>query len=131
MRSLFARVPRSWREVATEIAIVFVGVVIALYAQQVVDNWEWRDKVRTAEAAMRREQFFDNGPLVYQRAAMHPCLQQRLDAVSSAVHAGKGREEVAHLISGVQLEFYSFDSLAIESAFASDVAAHMPLNRLQ
>ena len=130
MQKLFARVPSSWREVAKDIAIVFVGVLIALYAQQVVDNWEWRNKVDTAEAAMKRELFYDNGPLVYARATMHPCLQRRLDAVGAAVHAGKSRREVADLITGIQLEFSSYDTLAFESAFTSDVAAHMPQDRL-
>ena len=119
-----------WRESGRELAIVVLGVLIALLAQQLVQDWEWGLKVRAAEAAMQREQFYDNGPLVYQRAATHPCIQQRLRAVRDAVHAGKGREDVANLIGGVQLEFYSFDSLAIESAFASDVAAHMPRDRL-
>ena len=129
MGNLLDRV-RSWRDVATEIAIVFVGVLIALYAQQIVDNWEWRDKVRTAEAAMRRELFFDNGPQIYGRAVVHPCLQQRLDAVRAAVQAGKGRGEIAGMIARVQVDFTSYDSLAVESAFASDVAAHMPQDRL-
>ena len=119
-----------WREIAKDIAIVFVGVLVALYAQQLVDNWEWRDKVRTAEAPMRRELFFDNGPQIYGRAVVHPCLQRQLDAVRDAVHSGKSREEVADLIAGVQVDFTSYDSLAVESAFASDVAAHMPQDRL-
>jgi hypothetical protein len=120
----------NWREVAKDIAIVFVGVVIALYAQQVVEDWDWRKKVDTAEAAMRRELFFDNGPQVYGRAVMHPCLQGRLEAVRVAVNSGKSREEVANLIAGVQIDFTSYDSLAVQSAFASDVAAHMPQDRL-
>jgi hypothetical protein len=119
-----------WREVGREIAIVFVGVLVALYAQQVVDNWQWRAKVRTAEAAMQRELFFDNGPQIYGRAVVHPCLQQRLGAVRTAVQSGKSREEIADLIAGVQVDFTSYDSLAVQSAFASDVAAHMPQDRL-
>ena len=124
------KVSHSWREIAKEIAIVFVGVLIALYAQQVVDNWQWRAKVRTAEAAMQRELFYDNGPQIYQRAVMYPCLQQRLGVVRSAVDTGKGRAEVADAIAGVQIEFTSYDNLAIQSALASDVAAHMPQDRL-
>lgn len=119
-----------WRESGRELAIVVLGVLIALLAQQLAQDWEWRQKVRAAEAAMQRELFYDNGPLVYARASMHPCLRQRLDAVRDAVHGGGDRAEVARLIGGVQLEFSSFDSLAIESAFASDVAAHMPQDRL-
>ena len=119
-----------WSEIAKDVAIVFVGVLIALYAQQIVDNWQWRAKVRTAEAAMHRELFFDDGPEIYQRAVMHPCVMQRLRAVRDAVQADRSRKEVADLIEGVQLDFASYDNLAIQSAFASDVAAHMPQDRL-
>lgn len=130
MGNLLARVPHGWREVAREVAIVFVGVLIALYAQQLVDSWQWRAKVRTAEAAMQRELFFDNGPQVYGRAVVHPCLQQRLAAIRTAVDADKSRQELATLIDGVHVDFTSYDSLAIQSAFASDIAAHMPQDRL-
>lgn len=119
-----------WRESGRELAIVVVGVLIALFAQQVVQDWEWRQKVRAAEAAMQRELFFDNGPQVYGRAVIHPCLQQRLRALRDAVHAGKSRDELAALIDAVQIDFTSYDNLAIQSAFASDVAAHMPQDRL-
>lgn len=119
-----------WRESGRELAIVVFGVFIALYAQQIVDNWQWRAKVRTAEAAMQRELFFDNGPQVYGRAVVHPCLQQRLAALRAAVDGDRSRQELAKLIDGIQVDFTSYDNLAIQSAFASDIAAHMPQDRL-
>src|SRR5689334_1830879 len=119
-----------WRDVAKDIAIVFVGVLIALYAQQIVDSWQWRAKVQTAEAAMQRELFFDDGPQVYGRAIVHPCLQQRLVGIRQAVNGDKGRAEIADLIGQVHVDFTSYDNLAMQSALASDVAAHMPQDRL-
>jgi hypothetical protein len=119
-----------WRESSRELIIVVLGVLIALLAQQLVQNWEWRQKVRAAEAAMQRELFFDDGPQVYLRAVLHPCLQQRLAAIRTAVDADNSREELAGLIAGVQVDVTSYDDLAIQSAFASDVAAHMPQDRL-
>lgn len=121
---------QGWRGVAKDIAIVFVGVLIALYAQQIVDNWQWRAKVRTAEAAMQHELFIDDGPQVYGRAVVHPCLQQRLEAVRAAVDGDRSRSEIAGLIDAVHIDFTSYDNLAIQSALASDVAAHMPQERL-
>lgn len=121
---------RNWRVVAAEIAIIVVGVLIALTAEQIVQDWEWRDKVRTAEQAMQRELFLDNAPQVYQRATIHPCLQRKLAEIRDAAHNGKDRRELSDLISGVHLQVVSYDSFAIEAAFASDVAAHMPQERL-
>jgi hypothetical protein len=36
---------RDWRENARELAIVVIGVLIALFAQEVVQDWEWKQKV--------------------------------------------------------------------------------------
>ena len=74
-----------WRNDARELAIVVGGVLIALLAQQVVQNWEWNQKVAAAETSMKRELLWDDGPQIYQRAMMHPCLTQRLDQIRSAI----------------------------------------------
>ncbi len=60
-------------------------MLIALLAQEVVQSWEWKQKVAAFECAMRHEMLWDNGPQLYQRAVMHPCAVQRLDAIRAAV----------------------------------------------
>lgn len=42
-----------WRAFWSEIVIVVLGVVIALAANQAVENWNWRNKVRDAEARLQ------------------------------------------------------------------------------
>jgi hypothetical protein len=42
-----------WRAFVGEVGIIVLGVLIALTFGQIVDAWQWRDKVRHAEAAMR------------------------------------------------------------------------------
>jgi hypothetical protein len=46
-----------WRELAREISIIVVGVLIALIFEQLVQRWEMRHKLAEAEAAMQREIF--------------------------------------------------------------------------
>jgi hypothetical protein len=41
-----------WRAFAGEVGIIVVGVLIALGAEQVVENWHWREKVRAAERSL-------------------------------------------------------------------------------
>lgn len=72
-----------WRDNVRELAIVVTGVLIALLAQEVVQNWEWKHKVAAAERAMQHEMLWDNGPQLYQRAVMHLCAVQRLDAANT------------------------------------------------
>lgn len=119
-----------WRENVRELAIVVIGVLIALLAQQVVQGWEWKDKVAAAERAMRHEMLWDNGPQLYQRAVMHPCAVQRLDAIRAAVEAGKSRGQIRGLIDAYWAPYFSYDSIARDAANTSDVASHMPAKKL-
>jgi hypothetical protein len=115
-----------WRNDARELAIVVIGVLIALLAQQVVQGWEWKDKVAAAERAMRHEMLWDNGPQLYQRAVMHRCAVQRLDAIRSGVEAGAPRQQITALIDSYWVPYFSYDSIARDAANTSDVASHMP-----
>jgi hypothetical protein len=60
----------NWREDLRELVIVIAGVFIALVAQQMLEASEWRHKVAVADAAMRDELLYDDGPQIYQRAAI-------------------------------------------------------------
>lgn len=125
------KVPHSWIELAKEIGIIVVGVLIALTAEQIVDHAQWRHKIRAAEATMREELLWDDGPQVYQRAAMHPCLVQRLNAIRAAVEGSSPRSAVSTLIDSYWVRNYSYDSVAHQEAIASDIASHMPADELK
>jgi hypothetical protein len=120
-----------WRESARELAIVIAGVLVALLAQEVVQDWQWDHKVAVATATMRDELLSDNGPQVYQRAAMHPCVLQALDRIRSAIESDRSRGDIAKAIDGYWVEFRTFDRLALDAANSSDVAAHMPQEQLR
>jgi hypothetical protein len=122
--------PHSWRDALVDIAIIGVGVMIALTAEQLLLRWEWKHKVETAEKAMRRELLWDNGPQIYYRAAAHPCAVDRLDAIRAAVEEGRSRQEISDLIGRYWVQFDTYDSLAREDATASNVAAHMDPDEL-
>jgi|SRR6185503_612942 len=114
-----------WREVAREMAIIIASVLIALFAEQLVERWQWQNKIAAAENSMRFELLWDDGPQLYQRWAMHPCVVSRLDAIRAAVEAGRPRGEIRGLIDSYWLPSVSYDSVAHQEAIASDVASHM------
>jgi hypothetical protein len=124
------KVPHSWRELAKEIAIIVVGVLIALLAEQIVQSWEWRQKVKVAQTSMRRELLWDDGPQIYQRAAMHSCLVAQLDRIRAAAISSRAREEIARLINGYWVSIRTYDRLALDAANASDIDSHMPADEL-
>ena len=119
-----------WREFAGEVAIIVIGVLIALFFEEVVQRWDWDHKVSAAEVAMQRETFWDNAPEMIQRAVVQPCIDAQLDAIRSAVESGKPRKEVAGLVDRLYLPFVTFDTVAHENATASDVSTHMAKDRV-
>jgi hypothetical protein len=122
---------RDWRENARELAIVVGGVLIALLAQEVVQDWEWRQKVDAAVRSMRHELFYDDGPQIYMRAAVHPCAQAYLDRIRGALEEDRPRSEIAKLAHGYWIQMLTYDSTALNHATASDVAVHMPPEELE
>lgn len=66
-----------WREFAGEVGIIVVGVLIALGAEQLVLDWQWRSDVRAADQRMSEEINFDVA-LAYERHAIDLCLRPRL-----------------------------------------------------
>ena len=120
-----------WRESGRELAIVVLGVLIALLAQQVAQNWEWKQRVAAAVRSMKHELFYDDGPQIYMRAAASPCAQAYLARIRAAVEAGRPRADIAQLAQGYWIQMLTYDSTALNHATASDVAVHMAPNDLE
>jgi len=125
--------PRSawhdWRNDGRELAIVVIGVLIALLAQEVVQGWEWQQKIAAADDAMKREMFWDNGPEMIERIAIQPCINAQLDAIRAAVEANRPRAEIAGLVDRLYVSYVSYDTVAYRDVSASDVPIHMPRAR--
>jgi hypothetical protein len=119
----------NWRELLKEWGIIVLGVLTALFAEQAVQSFEWHQKVDAAIADMDNELTRGNGPQAYARLAMHDCVGTRLDEMRSAIERGD-REQSRKLIDNFWLPKRTWDSLARESATASDVASHMPHDRM-
>lgn len=119
-----------WRRTAGEILIIVVGVVIALFLEQVVERREWQSKVGAAEDAMMRELLWDNAPQMYQRASIQPCINAQLDAIRAAVETGKTRSEISALVDRLYVPFVTYDTVAHDQATSAEVSIHMPKERV-
>jgi hypothetical protein len=118
-----------WRNDGRELAIVVMGVLIALLAQEVVQGWEWQQKIAAADDAMKREMFWDNGPEMIERIAIQPCINAQLDGIRGAVQANRPRAEIAGLVDRLYVPYVSYDTVAYRDVSASDVPIHMPKAR--
>lgn len=77
MRFRLPKPLHGWREFAGEVGIIVIGVLIALGAGQLVENWHWRGEVRLTDQRLRDE-VADNLSSAYERFAIEPCLRPRL-----------------------------------------------------
>ena len=118
-----------WREFLKEYGIIVLGVLTALSLEQAVEWVHWQEQVHVAEEAMRNELLFDNGPEIYQRAAMHPCVIAGLDAIRASVESNAPRAEVVRAIDRYWIQVLTYDSIAASAVSASGLADHMRPDR--
>jgi len=118
-----------WREFIGEVAIIVLGVLIALGAESAVQSIEWRHKVDAAVADMDNELGAGDGPEAYERLALHDCVASHLDQLRAAVERGD-RAETHKMIEQFWLPNRTWDSLARDAANTADVEAHMPHERM-
>jgi hypothetical protein len=123
------KVVGNWRELLKEWGIIVLGVLTALLAEQAVQSLEWHNKVQAAVADMDNELSRGDGPQSYARLTMHDCIATRLNNLRAAIERGD-RSDSRRLIDAFWLPKRTYDSLARESATASDVASHMPHQRM-
>ena len=69
--------PHGWRAVAWELAIVTLGVFVALGAEQLVSNRHWQGEVRDSDRRISDE-LSENLVNAYERLAINNCLEPRL-----------------------------------------------------
>ena len=78
-----------WRAFVGEIAIIVIGVLIALGAQSLMERWRWREEVGTANSAFRDE-LGGASAVAYERLIIQPCLQGRIRELSEELGQGEG-----------------------------------------
>lgn len=75
-----------WRDFLREIAIIVIGVLVALGAGEVADDWNWQRKVAAAEIKLKREAK-DNFFYVAEQVSVGPCIDAQLASLSARVLA--------------------------------------------
>ena len=78
-----------WREFVGEIAIIVIGVLIALGAEYLIEQWHWHEKAEIAEGAFR-EELLGVGGVAYERLIVQPCLQGRIRDLSNHLNETAG-----------------------------------------
>lgn len=116
-----------WREFVGEVAIIVLGVLIALAAEQFVETWHWRGQVGDGREALRADltTILANAG---ERQGEDGCIRSRLLLLRNELDANPDRlPAMGHIGSPPARPWYpaSWDSLV-----ASDVSTHMPRDQM-
>jgi hypothetical protein len=121
---------RNWREFLKEYAIIVIGVLTALGAEQAVEWAHWRHRVADAVEAIELELRDDDGTAAYTRAAAVSCFDRQLDAIQKAIEDDRPRTEITGLIRHYAPPGFVWDRNAWDALLASDVASHVAPERM-
>ena len=97
-RMLKLNPPHGWRAVVWELAIVTSGVLIALAAQQWVEERSWRAKVRQSQVAIRDELAKHYNWSVEWRVVA-PCILAQIGSLQQRIESSGNRLAAAPLYS--------------------------------
>src|SRR3982751_2672123 len=116
-----------WREFVGEVGIIVLGVLIALSAEQLVEDWRWRHETNAARAGLRQEAA-DNLNAAQKRVRLQPCVDRRLQEVAAmlADHAAHRPIPIQGLVGRPISYFGSTDAWQVE--IASQALSHMSLD---
>jgi len=81
----------SWRELATEIVVIVIGVLIALSLEQAVENWREHKQYQEAREAMREELSFDVSN-IRRRGEFEPCTRRRMQEIAALLDRSESHQ---------------------------------------
>lgn len=118
-----------WREFAGEVGIIVIGILIALSAEQVIENLHWHEKVASAKMSI---EFEINDQLDYSEEVMNfkPCTNSFVNALEAAI-IRHDRVGIAKLHdTRPPFETHPWRSTAWQSALSTQVADHFDQKEL-
>jgi hypothetical protein len=124
MRFQLPKPQHGWREFAGEVGIIVLGVLIALAAQQLVEDIHDRRDVADLRSALRAELAGDRARWEDLRASDR-CTLQRLDALGRWAATAPAD---ARLVRPYALLLWNMHSSAWDIAKTSPATAHIPLD---
>ena len=124
--------PKPWhglRELAKEVGVIVIGVLLALGGEQLVEALHRGEQARLAERAMRLELAEDDGPQAYGRVVIGPCLGNRIASIHDAALTAPS-DELRKQVAAYAPPFRTWDSEAWKAVVSSDIANVMGAERL-
>jgi hypothetical protein len=116
-----------WREFTGEVGIIVLGVLIALGAEQVVDDWAWRQKVAVVRKSLMSELGNDRGRWEVDMAQA-PCILREVDRLDRWAEEGARTSVPASRTLNNQIAFFWMHSANWNLATGSQTLDHFPVD---
>jgi hypothetical protein len=114
-----------WADLLQEILIVVVGVLLALGAQQLVDDWRWQGEIRQFRAALDNELGYDLA--AYEdRLKQNDCVKRRLDELQRWFEETATRKQL-RLTSPIGRPVALATRTSVWESRTADAASHLGL----
>ena len=126
--------PHGWRAVIWELAIVTLGVLVALAAQQWAEAMSWRQKVRDADQQLKAEAVI-NFTYAAEQITTEPCIQAQLEALRQRIMNSGATLQPAMLFRDPMMMYVfrqpsrTFETNGWQSLVADDTANHIAPDR--
>jgi hypothetical protein len=124
------RTPHSLREFVSEVAVVLLGIVLALAGKRALGSLELRHKIRVVGGEMRSEISGDDGPQVLERIAVSPCINRALDGIRATAEQSAARLAVLEAVGRFATPRHTWDSIAFQAALSAGVLAQLRVDRV-
>lgn len=118
------RIPKpidGWRQFAGEVGIIVVGVLIALGAQEVVEDTHWRNQVADARASLDA-QLVESKFASLERVAISGCIDRQLDFLDEVIAGKRPAEGLKIKVGALRL----WSTSAWDAATDPGAVARMP-----
>jgi hypothetical protein len=117
-----------WREFLGEVGIIVVGVLIALGAEQVVEDVHWHSEAGAARDALLSEAR-DNLDAANFRAEQQPCVERRLTEIAAIFRAHAAGQPIVLTGPIGRPIYYGGSRDAWNVAVSSQAISHMSLKQ--
>jgi hypothetical protein len=119
----------NWREFFKEYAIIVIGVLTALAAEQAVEAWHWRSQVREAREVIASEMAYNLEGAIWRMRTID-CVERRLDSLAKILDEAARTGNLPPVGYIAQSPRHMWRSGAWDSVVASQTATHFPREQL-
>jgi hypothetical protein len=118
-----------WRQLAGEVGIIVLGVLIALGAQQLAQNVQQRSEAEEARRAVRGELEVNMARLA-SRAAQKHCVENRLEEIQALLDKAAGNPSITTPGWVGRPQYWSMQTVRWDAVAQSGRAALLPADDL-